>query len=68
MCSSHTFCSTVAAGAFSVGPISGGVFNPAVALGISSIGRFYNLCNMNDIWIYIVRGTKVSHRNTTSVL
>lgn len=45
---------TVAAGAFSVGPISGGVFNPAVALGISSIGRFYNLCNMNDIWIYIV--------------
>lgn len=40
---------TVLAGAFSVGNISGGAFNPAVAVGISILG----LASWNDIWIYL---------------
>jgi aquaporin Z len=41
---------TVLAGAFAVGDISGGVFNPAVAVGISIMG----LSAWSNIWIYLV--------------
>ncbi len=41
---------TVAAGAFAVGGISGGVFNPAVALGGSAAGIFA----WSTIWIYLL--------------
>jgi len=41
---------TVLAGAYSVGPISGGVFNPAVALGITILG----ISSIGNIWIYLV--------------
>jgi aquaporin Z len=41
---------TVMTGAFAVGNISGGVFNPAVALGISAMG----LSAWANIWIYLV--------------
>ena len=41
---------TVLVGAFSVGSISGGVFNPAVAAGISVMG----LSSWPNIWIYLV--------------
>ena len=41
---------TVMTGAFAVGPISGGVFNPAVALGISVMG----LAAWSDLWVYLV--------------
>jgi aquaporin Z len=41
---------TVMAGAFAVGDISGGAFNPAVAVGISILG----LSIWSNIWIYLV--------------
>src|SRR6202007_993186 len=41
---------TVMAGAFAVGDISGGAFNPAVALGITIMG----LSAWSNIWIYLV--------------
>jgi aquaporin Z len=41
---------TVTAGAFAVGGISGGVFNPAVALGGATAGIFA----WSTIWVYIV--------------
>src|SRR6202051_546613 len=41
---------TVLVGAFSVGNISGGAFNPAVAAGISLMG----LSSWTNIWIYLV--------------
>lgn len=41
---------TVLAGAFAVGNISGGAFNPSVAIGISLMG----LLPWPDIWIYLV--------------
>lgn len=41
---------TVMTGAFAVGSISGGAFNPAVALGISMLG----LASFGNIWIYLV--------------
>ena len=40
----------VLAGAFSVGSISGGAFNPAVAIGITSMG----LVGWGSLWIYLV--------------
>jgi aquaporin Z len=40
----------VLAGAYSVGPISGGAFNPAVALGITILG----ISKASNIWIYLV--------------
>ena len=40
---------TVMAGAFAVGPISGGAFNPAVALGHNIVGG-----TLGNIWIYLV--------------
>ena len=41
---------TVLIGAFSVGSISGGAFNPAVAVGISVLG----LSSWANLWIYLV--------------
>jgi aquaporin Z len=41
---------TVTAGAFAVGAISGGAFNPAVAAGIIGMGLF----SVGSIWIYLV--------------
>lgn len=41
---------TVLAGAYSVGAISGGAFNPAVAVGITVMG----LSRIANIWIYVV--------------
>jgi aquaporin Z len=41
---------TVLAGAYAVGGISGAVFNPAVAVGVSLMG----LADFKDIWIYLV--------------
>jgi aquaporin Z len=41
---------TVMTGAFAVGPISGGAFNPAVAVGVAIM----HLLNMSDIWLHIV--------------
>lgn len=41
---------TVMAGAFSVGGISGGAFNPAVAVGASLMGLF----SWTNIWIYLL--------------
>jgi len=41
---------TVMTGAFAVGNISGGAFNPAVAIGISIMG----LSAWSSIWIFLV--------------
>jgi aquaporin Z len=41
---------TVGAGAFAVGAVSGGAFNPAVAVGAMVMG----LLSWGDIWIYLV--------------
>jgi aquaporin Z len=41
---------TVLAGAFAVGNISGGAFNPGVAVGITTMG----LSTWSNIWIYLV--------------
>jgi aquaporin Z len=41
---------TVAAGAFAVGAISGGAFNPAVALGAATAGLFA----WSTLWVYLV--------------
>jgi aquaporin Z len=41
---------TVVVGAFAVGPISGGAFNPAVAVGVTAMG----LSPIPDIWILLV--------------
>lgn len=42
--------STVMAGAFAVGGISGGAFNPAVALGITVMG----LSSLANLWVFLV--------------
>jgi len=41
---------TVAAGAWAVGPISGGVFNPAVAVGLSVMG----LSTWGRLWVFLL--------------
>ena len=41
---------TVLTGAFAVGSISGGAFNPAVAIGAGAMGLFH----LPSIWIHIV--------------
>ena len=52
---------TVVAGAFAVGGISGGAFNPAIALGAMVTGLF----EWSNIWIYLLadllrrRGSRV---------
>ena len=45
---------TVAAGAFAVGPISGGAFNPAVGFGATFASAAYASGGWGDLWIYIV--------------
>jgi aquaporin Z len=42
--------STVMVGAFSVGAISGGAFNPAVAIGAATMG----LASWGSLWVYFV--------------
>jgi len=42
---------TVTSGAFSCGPISGAVFNPAVGTGLLVVHGFAG-ANMSDLWIY----------------
>jgi aquaporin Z len=41
---------TVLAGAYSVGAISGGAFNPAVTLGVTILGLF----SVANLWVYLV--------------
>lgn len=41
---------TLAVGMFAVGPLSGGAFNPAVAIGVMVMGLF----SWSDIWIYLI--------------
>ena len=41
---------TVLVGAYAVGPISGGAFNPAVAIG----GSIMNIFDWGNIWVYLV--------------
>src|SRR5262249_36766878 len=41
---------TVLAGAYAVGPVSGGAFNPAVAGGLARVG----LIKVATLWIYVV--------------
>lgn len=41
---------TVMTGAFAVGTISGGVFNPAVAVGIAAMG----ITSWSSLWLYLV--------------
>ena len=41
---------TVGAGAFAVGSVSGGAFNPAVAIGAMVMG----LLSWSDIWVYLI--------------
>lgn len=60
---------TVLVGAYAVGTVSGGAFNPAVALGIALM----KLTLLNNLWIYIVANLlggavaalvfKASHKN-----
>jgi aquaporin Z len=41
---------TVTAGAFAVGPVSGGAFNPAVAVGAAVM----NIISWSSLWLYLV--------------
>ena len=41
---------TVLAGAFAVGAVSGGAFNPAVAIGLAKMG----LLHWTDLWIFFL--------------
>ncbi len=45
---------TVAVGAFSVGPISGAAFNPAVAFGATAGAALFQQGSWSDLWIYLV--------------
>lgn len=45
---------TVMAGAFAVGPVSGGVFNPAVGVGPILVDTFAGEGSLADLWIYVV--------------
>ena len=45
---------TVMVGAFSVGSVSGGVFNPAVGTGLILIDTFLGNGSLTNIWIYWV--------------
>ena len=46
--------STVAVGAFAVGPISGAAFNPAVGAGATIIAALTGHGSWSDLWLYIV--------------
>jgi aquaporin Z len=45
---------TVAVGAFAVGPISGGVFNPAVGFGAAVVDAFGGHSTWSNLWLYVV--------------
>ena len=45
---------TVAAGAFAVGPISGGAFNPAVGIGPTLMQALLGRGGVGHLWIYLV--------------
>lgn len=45
---------TVAAGAFVVGPISGGVFNPAVGIGAIVSDALFGGGSWQSLWLYVV--------------
>jgi len=45
---------TVAAGAFAVGPISGGAFNPAVGFGATAVAALSGHGGWSDLWLYLV--------------
>ena len=45
---------TVAVGAFTVGPISGGAFNPAVGVSATFASALFGHGGWSDVWIYIV--------------
>jgi aquaporin Z len=45
---------TVAAGAFSVGGVSGGAFNPAVGIGPILVDTLMGSGSIGNLWIYIV--------------
>ena len=45
---------TVMVGAFVVGPISGGAFNPAVGFGGTFAGAIFGHANWSHLWLYIV--------------
>ncbi len=44
---------TVAVGAFTVGPISGAAFNPAVGIGATIVSAISSQGTWTDLWIYI---------------
>lgn len=41
---------TVVAGMYAIGPVSGGMFNPAVAIGLTLMG----LSTWSDLWVFLV--------------
>ncbi len=45
---------TVAAGAFTIGPLSGGAFNPAVGFGATLASGIFASGSWADLWIYIL--------------
>ncbi len=45
---------TVAAGALTVGPISGAAFNPAVGFSATLAGALFDHGSWSDLWLYIV--------------
>ena len=55
---------TVMVGAFSVGQLSGGVFNPAVAVGLTVMG----LSKLTNLWIYLAANFAASIASGTVFL
>lgn len=45
---------TVAVGAATAGPISGGAFNPAVGVGPALVQQMFGLGALGNVWIYLV--------------
>jgi aquaporin Z len=45
---------TVLAGAYAIGPVSGGAFNPAVGVGPALVGAIADGDSLGNIWLYIV--------------
>jgi aquaporin Z len=45
---------TVLAGAYAIGPVSGGAFNPAVGIGPALVGAVADGDSLGNIWLYIV--------------